>query len=201
MPSDLANPPSSLGRLSEKFRQSLNAQVSTEFGVVSSWIANMTARQLFSCFPDLVAAVRKFKPRVEAAQQAARERQQQEAQRQQEQAARPVNVLGTAYAAYVNVKRCYEARDGYVVGYISTTEMAEARVAVRQIEKAVKPKLDPDTTADYVWSRVEETEGRRFYPSREYSEGTRQLCRNRFSLLLRLLHEQVPESTTIEKDF
>ena len=113
----------------------------------------------------------------------------------------PVNVLSTAYAAYISVKRCYEARTGYQVGYITAEEMAQARGAVRQIDRVVTPQLEPRTTADSIWSRAEQTEGRHFHPSREFSEGTRLLCQYRLSQILQLLREQLSESGKMENGF
>lgn len=193
--SDVANPPSSFVRLSEQFRSAMLSRVSTlpNSFTIQNWIGNMTMKQMVSCFPDLQVAMGELKPRVEAAVQAAKQTQKD--------AKLPINILGTAYAAYVDLKRCYDARQGYATIYLSTPEMQQARDAVRQIEQAVKPKLDPNTTTDYVWSRVEQAEGRNFQPSGDYQEGMRMLCRDRLALLLGILREQVPESGRIEKDF
>jgi hypothetical protein len=72
---------------------------------------------------------------------------------------------------------------------------------VRQIEDAIKPKLDPDASVDGLWSRVEQNEGHHFYPSRVYVEGERRMCKEWFNWLLQIQRDQVPESQTIEKDF
>jgi hypothetical protein len=113
----------------------------------------------------------------------------------------PINILGTAYTSYVDVKRCQEARDGYAAIYISNPEMDQARNAVLTIEQTMKSKLDQNTTTDDVWSRVATTEGRNFRPSGDYQEGTRMLCRERLALLLSILREHAPERDTIKKDF
>jgi hypothetical protein len=233
--SDIANPPSGLARLVGKFRSGMldrvgigslvrhdynkplpNASDHTKllneqqklYGVSSSWIENGTAPQLLACFPDLVAAIREFSPRVKAAITATEQKQKaaQEAAsaKQKEdiaQANLPINILGTAYASYVDVKRCQEARDGYSTIYISIPEMNQARDAVRQIEQTMRSKLDQNTTTDDVWSRVATTEGRNFHPSGDYQERTRMLCRERLALLLGILREQAPERGIIEKDF
>ena len=65
----------------------------------------------------------------------------------------------------------------------------------------MKPKLDPNIRADDVWSQVEQIEGRSFYPSRDFGDGDKKLCRRRLALLFQLLREHVPESGRIEKDF
>jgi hypothetical protein len=146
---------------------------------------------------------RKYDADVEAAQAAARQRAEEEARRQREAAEGAklrVNVLGNSYAAYVDVKRCYEARKGYSVIYISDPEMERARNAVREIEEAVKPKVDT-AAAENLWSRVQEAQGRSFNPSGDYLERVRALCRERLEFLLETHLEQVPDSRSIEKDF
>jgi alkylated DNA nucleotide flippase Atl1 len=178
------------------------------YGVSSSWIENGRAPELLACFPDLVAAIREFSPRVKAAITATEQNQkaaQEAASAKQKddiaQAKLPINILGTAYASYVDVKRCQEAPDGYSTIYISIPEMNQARDAVRQIEQTMRSKLDQNTTTDDVWSRVATTEGRNFRPSGDYQEGTRMLCRERLALLLSILREHAPELGTIKKDF
>jgi hypothetical protein len=101
----------------------------------------------------------------------------------------------------VDVKRCRDAREGYLQGYISDPEMSQAKTAVQTIEQTMKSKLDQNTTTDEVWSRVATTEGRNFHPSGDYQEGTRSFCRNKLSLLLGMLRDQAPETTVIKKDF
>ena len=98
-------------------------------------------------------------------------------------------VLGTAYLAYVDVKRCYEARESYAVGYITYQEMELAKNTVRQIEDAMRPKLDPGTTTDDVWSASMKREDQSFYPSRDFVDGDRRHCRERFNWLLQVLRE------------
>lgn len=102
----------------------------------------------------------------------------------------------TAYAAYIDVKRCYDARGGYSAIYISGPEMEQAKNAVQRIEQATRPRLDPDNTSDDVWLRVVQTD-RNFQASGDYAEGTRFLCQGRLALVLRILQEQVPASATI----
>ena len=67
--------------------------------------------------------------------------------------------------------------------------------------EALKPKLDQDAKADDVWSRVEQTEGRKFSLGRDYQAGARTICQDQLGLLLQTLHEQVPESGKVKKDF
>jgi len=203
--SDITNSTSASTRLSEKFKTSLLAQIlkirpsgsSDEQKLTENWIVGMSPHALLSCFPSFAVALRAFLPRVEAAQQAAKQRQEEEVVRTK----LPITVLATAYAAYIDVKRCYEAREGYLAVYITDMEMEQARNAVQQIEEALKPKLDQDAKADDVWSRVEQTEGRKFSLGRDYQAGARTICQDQLGLLLQTLHEQVPESGKVKKDF
>jgi hypothetical protein len=164
-------------------------------------VAFMTPTQVLSCFPY-------FEEHLKAAQ----EKIENEARQEQEEALRhdeeqerlgkiPQVVLGTAYLAYLDVKRCYEARESYAVGYITYQEMELAKNTVRQIEDAMRPKLDPGTTTDNVWSAVVKDDDKPFYPSRDLVEGDRRRCRERFNWLLEILRQKVPESGRIEKDF
>lgn len=208
---DLVNPDPNLARRVKEFQWKLGAKLNDVrdtsakmlFFDEFSWIQGMTQKQAFACFPVVAKMARSYEARVDEAQEAASQREQEEAQRQREQAERaklPVNALGNAYAAYIDVKRCYEAREGYLQIYISDPEMERAKNAVRQIEETVKPKLDP-ITAENLWSRVQESEGRNFNPSGDYLERVRALCRERLGFLLQTLQQQVPESGKLEKDF
>ena len=88
-----------------------------------------------------------------------------------------------------------------MAGYITALEMEHAKNAVRQIEDAMKSRLDPGMTTDKLWSRVLRREFRPLYPSRDYKQGHRRLCRDPFDFLLQTLRQRVPESRRIEKDF
>jgi hypothetical protein len=66
---------------------------------MNEWILGVTVHQILSCFPDLDALDRKFQESEKAAVKA-----------QEEHRNEPSYVLGNAYVRYVNVKRCYEAR-------------------------------------------------------------------------------------------
>ena len=152
---------------------------------------------LLACFPDLMAFTLTFDARVRAAKQ----REEEAASRQADLGRIPKVVLGTAYLAYADVKRCYEARESYAVGYLAYEEMELARNTVRQIEDAMRPKLDPGTTTDDIWSAYMKNDDRHFSPSRDFVERDRRRCRERFNWLLKILRQNVPESYRIEKDF
>jgi hypothetical protein len=200
--SDVANPPSSMARLSGLFRSNLRNRLSSlpigrPGGIVQSWLENMTGQDLLSCFPDLLAAMQEFAPRMQTAVQAA-QRQQED---QLAESKLPANILATAYAAYIDVKKCQDAREGYADVYITDPELEQAKAAVRKIEDAIKPKLGPGENPDKIWSQVTQTEGRHFDPAHDFQQGQRYMCQRRLALVLQILHEQVPDSATIKKDF
>ena len=132
--SDITNSTSASTRLSEKFKTSL-AQIlkirlsgsSDEQKLAENWIVGMSPHALLSCFPSFAVALRAFLARVEAAQQAAKQRQEEEVVRTK----LPITVLATAYAACIDVKRCYEAREGYLAVYITDMEMEQASASIQ----------------------------------------------------------------------
>lgn len=182
------------------------------------WIAGATGPKLSACFPDFAVELEPLAQKVaqeaaeqvrqvarEAAAVAAAKQKLADAQKVDQAAADaraklPINILGTAYASYVTVKRCHEARDGYAAIYISSPEMDQARNAAQTIEQVLRPKLNHNTTTDYVWSQVA-TPTANSYPNRDYSERARSLCQSRLEALLGILRDQVPETSVMKKDF
>jgi hypothetical protein len=140
--------------------------------------------------------MREFAPRVQAQLEAAKQRREEEVA----QVKLPANVLASAYAAYIDVKKCQVAREGYADVYVSDPEMDQAKAAVRQIEGAVRPKLGSNSSTDVIWSQVMQTEGQSFEPNHDFQPGTRYLCQNKLASLQQTLREQVPESGKIKKD-
>lgn len=160
-------------------------------------IIERDASELVSCFPGLLAMMQEYASRLKSAIDDITQKQAEMIR----VAALPMTVLGTTYAAYIDVRRCYDARKGYAVGYVSDPEMEQARDAALQIERAVKPKIDKAVSTERVWSRVARARSRAFQPTGDYSYITHALCREKLTKLLRILREQVPESSVIEKDF
>lgn len=146
---DVTNPRAALAGLLEKFRGELRSRVVTLPAghatiVLQSWLSNMQEPTIISCFPAIIPVGRAFADKLRAGADEARKRQAESTA----QAQAPRNVLGRAYASYMFIKRCYDAREGYAAVYISQPEMEQARGAVRQIEEFIKPKLESGTTAD-----------------------------------------------------
>jgi hypothetical protein len=62
----------------------------------------------------------------------------------------PLNIIGNSYMQYIGVRKCYEAREGYQVVYISVPELARAREAVKALEEKAL-QLNPDIRKDEMW--------------------------------------------------
>jgi hypothetical protein len=107
-----------------------------------------------------------------------------------------VDELRKAYSAYIDFKQCHEARRRYVRAYVSDRGMEQAREAVRRIERAAKPRLDPEIF-DSLWSRVEVTKRHRIVDS--FVESARHGCMWRSDLLK--VQREPPDSGRIVKDF
>src|SRR3954470_19743043 len=129
-----------------------------------AFVENMPSEQAKACFPSLAPALAIADER-RAKRQAALQRQEEqlaaeremqqrqtveERQRETEQRAeaqKPPNMLRTAYARYILVKRCHETRQGYAAVYISDIELARARNAIRRLEEmliAKEPSMNTD---------------------------------------------------------
>lgn len=62
----------------------------------------------------------------------------------------PLNIIGNSYVYYIGVRKCYEARQGYQLVYVSEPELARARVAVKALEdKAMQ--LMSDIKKEEMW--------------------------------------------------
>jgi len=103
-------------------------------------------------------------------------------------------MLRSAYSDYIDIRQCREARVSLGL-YVSDLEIERAKYAVRRIEQAVKPHLDP-ATLDNLWSRVEATKRNRVVYS--ITDNT---CTWRSEHLLKRLRDEVPDSGPIVKDF
>ncbi|PSC02846.1 hypothetical protein SLNSH_21855 [Alsobacter soli] len=64
----------------------------------------------------------------------------------------PVVVLRTAYLQYVTAQACYEVRKSLAYQFVSEPDLSETRAAVKQIETALKSKLEGDPNA--IWNEV-----------------------------------------------
>lgn len=74
--------------------------------------------------------------------------------RQKQAALWPDYQLKAAYANYIYIKHCYDARQGYLVIYISDAELELARRAVSRVEEKFGPQLPPGATTDGLWAQA-----------------------------------------------
>jgi hypothetical protein len=162
-------------------------------------IDSITYEEL-ACFPVFV-------PWMQKTEQNYAEEQKRIAQQQAEKAEQrriwnlPVNVLYRAYVAYINVKRCYEARKEYWSVNISDREMFQAREAIERIESELKPKLDSEISTDQVWEGADHDAQRTFPFPMNGGPLVRDFCQMHLSSLQGTLKALVPGIDRTQKDF
>ena len=166
--------------IASQLRRKLRSESKTDrYYRIGHQLDSVNVQQGLACFPALLdlaktAKQHQEKARVEAEVEAEKadrdamelqERQDQlaaeaaqkaEASRQKEAAEskKPINALASVYGRYMFLKRCQEAREGYLEIYVSDAEMARAKQAVQRLEEKLKPQLDPDTDTGSLWSTV-----------------------------------------------
>jgi len=120
------------------------------------------------------------------------------------EANKPTNVLVNAYEAYIVVKRCYEARRGYLAVHVSEPEMAHAKDAIQLIEKRLAPQLPSDTSVKQLWARADQGVQQRFGELLAYASELRVgegLCQSHKMQLSQILRKLYSESSGTQKDF
>lgn len=128
-----------------------------------------------------------------------------------EKAYRSPSDLTRAYELYAMVKHCHEVRSGYLMVYVSDSELERARQAARDIERYLKQWLDPKQDTDALWSIATESVEPRLSAWLKKEEATRTYgmvrnylpnpCKKDFQILLDLHRTYFPEARRIEKDF
>jgi len=140
----------------------------------------------------------------------AQERAEAEAKRQQEQRAaqqaqqarqeaeerKPNNVLATAFQNYAMVKKCYDARQGYLSVFISDAELARARKAARRLEEKLAPQLPPEHSSEQLWANAASQA-----PAEWQLRDANGLCKTALARLEAAYSQHVPEDTRMGKDF
>lgn len=129
------------------------------------------------------------------------------------EAAKPENIMLTAYRHYLVVRQCFESRTGYAAVYIAPPQMEEAKVHVKAIEVVVK-KRAPDLDTDERWAAANRAEtaangdigelgftGRGAVKERTYTEQGRQFCTAATGWLREVYGFANPDSLTVKKDF
>ena len=134
--------------------------------------------------------------RAEAAkQQSEVAKRQADWEKQQAEAAQPENQLKTAYANYIEVKRCYESREGYVEVFINDAELSRAKDMVAGLEQKLK---DSSMDLDALWKEANATA---YTPNTMMGPLNRLTCQIAFDALSQHYLKLFPEAATTEKDF
>jgi hypothetical protein len=153
------------------------------------------------CFPHLpewAAAWRRSIAAKQAAGVLARQEAAEERRRiavnEAIEAAKPRNRLYRAYASYVIVKQCHDQRDGYMMVYVTDTEVERAREAMVVIEKKVLAE-DPSLPATEIWARASNERRINFYSGYNWS-WYRETCQAALATILRAVRP-----APVAKDF
>lgn len=125
----------------------------------------------------------------------------------------PSHVLLRSYYDYIVVKKCHDARIGYLSVDISDHELERARTAVRDLERKMV-ETDSSLDKDALWRRAnsdnsdwqtdqDKTEFMRgHYDERmEFDLSERRRCQSTLGFLEQRWKTVVPEGATVRKDF
>ena len=172
---------------------------------------------LVACFPEM-KSVKSLNERaiarkaeLESGKRIAAKRAKQE---QQEKDNEPVHILTRTYYDYILVRKCFDARNGYVSVNISTAEMERAKKAAKGIEDSIL-KRNPSVDKNAVW-KIANSDSENWktdtdkielmllqqYDSRlqvDLSDRTR--CQNTLGALEKRFERLVPEENAVKKDF
>lgn len=129
------------------------------------------------------------------------------------EAAKPENIMLTAYRHYLVARQCFESRTGFATIYLTPQQVEEAKVRVKGIEtKLLKRAPGLDTEERWVAANRLETAangdiselgftGRGPVKERIYTEQGRQFCAVAVGWLREVYGFAYPESQTVKKDF
>jgi hypothetical protein len=175
-------------------------------------LAAMDRQVISDCFPELnellIAAERRDAQRAEERQ---KRKQDEELKRQQETEAAEAELrallskqvpvgrlrveLGQAYENYIVLKKCYEARLGYSLIYVSDVELSRARDQIKQLEDKIKvPGIDTDN----LWARANSAADERTRGGRSLD---RYSCHNTLVRLESTFRKWFPNARPLEKYF
>lgn len=131
----------------------------------------------------------------------------------QAEAAKPENMMLTAYRNYLVARQCFESRTGFAAVYLTPPQMEEAKVQVKAIETVIK-KGAPGLNTDERWTAANQLEtaangdmselgftGRGPVKERVYTEQGRQFCAAATGWLRQVFGFANPDSLTVKKDF
>jgi hypothetical protein len=109
---------------------------------------------------------------------------------------KPETTLAYAYISYINIRHCYDARQGYLAINISDPEMQRARLAVERIESKLKPLLPSSEAADTLWQAadIQARDMLRMTASRDF-------CQMHLLQLNSIADVLIPDRNQTKKDF
>jgi hypothetical protein len=152
-------------------------------------------RQIRNCFPPVETELQELAQRRAKSLTAeiSKARDEVRYKKAAADAKMPVNILKKAYGDYKFLRRCREARQGYLAVNISEEELARARQAVQRVEQKLKPQLDPDVDIDELWEQADSIG--------QPNTIVQAICQFRYSSLMQLYNQLAPEDKRMEKDF
>lgn len=101
---------------------------------------------LYVCFPELKTLYLTYQK-----SESAKQKKEMEAQRlAEEERNKPENRLRGRYQLYLNVKACFEAREGYAVVIINDVQMEHARNRIKEDEQNLL-KFSPNLDITSIW--------------------------------------------------
>lgn len=178
----------------QAFKSRLEAQVRPQLPpndplVVA--VISLVPADVGRCFATLVPVMQEGVERgLERAQRRIAEQDRQ--RRIEEEKRTPRYLLQQSYAYYIHVKRCYDARSGYQLVFISEPEADRARDAVRAIEKFLKA-ADVSLDGDALWQKANE--------SVDKVSLTREGCQASYRDLVGAYRRVDPSEAGTKKDF
>jgi len=102
-------------------------------------------------------------------------------------------LLRDAFAAYILLRRCHEARQGYLAIYVSDAELQRARKAVKRIEEKFRSQIKSGLNIDRIWTASNRYADR--WPVSAHS------CQSVYGSLMQQYGRVAPEERRMKKDF
>ena len=129
------------------------------------------------------------------------------------EAAKPENIMLTAYRHYLVARQCFDSRTGFAAVYLTQPQVDETKAQVKGIETKLLKQV-PGLDTDERWAAANRAEtaangdisefgftGRGAVKERIYTEQGRQFCAAAVGWLREAYSFAYPESQTVKKDF
>jgi hypothetical protein len=204
---------SRMERMADDFAKAIQFNTNTPFSAGAVAQQQQIRDQVQACFPGPASQLHEAAIRIAGQMMANRAREEQHqnylrkqaddyVRHQQEQTAdveaeakKPANLLKSAYSDYKYLKRCFEAREGYVAINLSEEELDRARQAAKRIEEILKPLIGNDVDTNQLWDAASSA------GPRDMNVFNRSMCQFRYSALMKSYAQIAPEDQRIQKDF